>query len=478
MQRFEHYLRAAYPIVWVNTLEPHRAERELAAVARRVHVAPAYRWDVGGGFHLLGEQDSQPWAPAKAVQTAASLPQTVTFLWNFHRFLSSIEVIQAMQNAIPALKAHGSTMVVLAPDSDKLPPELARFVVVWDFPLPTREQLGQTAEQVTLDAQLTIPVPDTLPDAALGLTEGEAEDAMALSAVERGALDPQVVAREKAGALLRQSRIEMSTFTERFDGLGGLDVVKHYTLAASRSPLSLGILLLGPPGTGKSHFAKALGNEIGVPTLSLDFGRLMSSLVGSSEANVRAALQAVDAMGRVVLFLDELEKGLAGVQSSGQLDSGVKAGVGAHFLTWMSNRRPGQAYVVATCNDITRLPPEYTRSGRFDATFWLDLPTAEERATIWGIYEGKYFPLDDRKSGKCPLPGPRPRDDGWTGAEIMSCCRTAAMLGCDLEQAGQYIIPMSRTMAEQIEALRTWAKGRAVPASTAAMALSGRRIAI
>ena len=180
----------------------------------------------------------------------------------------------------------------------------------------------------------------------------------------------------------------------------------------------------------------------------------------------------MDAMGRTVVFLDEIEKGLAGVQSSGQLDSGVKAGVGSAFLKWMSDRKPGVAYVVATCNDISQLPPEYTRSGRFDATFWLDLPTAEERDVIWRIYERKYIATPTTHEN------PRPDDRDWTGAEIHSCCRTAVMLGCDLVKAGTYIIPMAKTMAEKIEALRTWAKGRAIPASKAAATLSGRRLAL
>lgn len=470
MPAFESYLRAAYPVVMVNTLEPHRAERELAQVVQRVHDTPAQRWDVVGGFRPLDGPEGQPCTPVKAVSLAAGMDRTATFLWNMHRFLASVDVIQAILNAIPVLKANGSCLVILAPEADKLPPELARHVVVWDYDLPQPADIEAILERIATDASLEAPEGEArqrIIEAALGLTAAEAEDAIALSVVEKRAVDASVVAREKAGALLRQAKLEMSTFTEHFDGLGGLEVIKEYSLVAAQSPLSLGILLLGPPGTGKSHFAKALGNELGIPTLSLDFGKMMSSLVGSSEANIRAALQAVDAMGRTVLFLDEVEKGLAGVQSSGQLDSGVKASVGASFLKWMSDRQPGLAYVVATCNDITQLPPEYTRSGRWDAVFWIDLPTAEERDVIWRIYEAKYS-----------VSGPRPDDRDWTGAEIFSCCRTAVMLGCELKKAGDYIIPMAKTMAEKVEALRSWAKGRAIPASRAAATVSGRKLAL
>jgi hypothetical protein len=467
-ERFENYLRAGFPLIWVSTLEPHRAEKELAAIAKKVHITTPQRWDVVSGFGPVGETTTQTMPPVKAISTAAGMGTTVTFLWNFHRFMNSTEVIQAIENAIPALKSAASCLVILAPDADKLVPELARFTVVWDFDLPSAKDLQDTAKNITSDAGMEPGNEDpALIDAALGLTISEAEDAFALSLVETQKLDPAIVAREKAGALLRQSKIEMSTFTERFDGLGGLDVIKEYTCQAAQSPMSLGILLLGPPGTGKSHFAKALGNELHIPTLSLDFGKMMGSLVGQSEGNMRSALQAVDAIGHCVLYIDEIEKGLAGVQSSGNLDSGTKAGVGSSFLKWASDRKPGVAYIVATCNDITQLPPEYTRSGRFDAIFWLDLPNAEERDVIWKIYEQKF-----------QLTGLRPDDKDWTGAEICSCCRTAVMLGCDLRKAGEYIIPMAKTMSEKIEALRDWAKGRAIPASKAASIAAGRKLAL
>lgn len=472
MPQFENYLRAGFPVIWANNLEPHRAESELSKIALKVHpdVIPQH-WDIADGFRPVADSNSQACPPVKAISQSASLENTVTFLHNFHRFMSSVEVIQAIQNAIPVLKASGSTLVILAPDSDKIPLELARFIVVWDFPLPAQEAIRETIFHIASDAQVEDPQGEclkNLTDAALGLTQSEAEDALALSVVEKRSLLPEVVAREKASALLRQSKIEISTFTERFDGLGGLDIIKEYSLSAANSPMSLGILLLGPPGTGKSHYAKALGNELGIPTLSLDFGKMMGSLVGQSEGNMRAALQSIDAMGRTVLFLDEMEKGLAGVQSSGNLDSGVKAGVGAAFLRWMSDRKPGVTYTVGTCNDITQLPPEFTRSGRFDATFWLDLPTSEERELIWEIYKNKYH-----------IVGEHPDDKDWTGAEIQSCCRTAVMLKCNLKEAGQYIIPMAKTMGEKIQALRDWAKGRAIPASKAAVALTaGRKLSL
>lgn len=455
---FGSYLRAAYPCLWVNTLEPSRAEQVLGkvAIATKGDVAPLH-WDIAQGLVNLGTGGVNPCpSPVEALKAAAKAPNgTTVFLWNFHRLLSGLETVQTVQNLVPTFKEKGNCIVVLAPSSEKLPEELARVFTTLEFALPTREELKSLLAHVGEPYQKELPPePDGVLDSALGLTEMEAEDAAALALVETGQFDPSIIAREKAGALLRQAQLQVSSFTERFDGLGGLERLKKYALSAAQSPLSLGLLLLGPPGTGKSHFAKALGNELSRPTISLDFSRMMGSLVGQSEAAIRGALKAVDAMGKIVLFLDEAEKGLAGVQSSGHTDSGTKAGVAATFLKWASDRQPGQAYAIATVNDITQLPPEFTRAGRFDVIFWLDLPNQNEKEVIWDIYTRKFG-----------VSGELPHDEGWTGAEIHSCCRTAVMLRCDLKAAAEYIIPVSTTMAEKIEALREWAKGRAVSAS-------------
>jgi SpoVK/Ycf46/Vps4 family AAA+-type ATPase len=365
--------------------------------------------------------------------------------------------------------------VILAPDAEKLPPELARHIVTWDFPLPDKAALTETLKQIAGDADIKVNGNlDSLTTAALGLSAAEAEDAFALSVVERRDLAPDVIAREKAGALLRQAKITLEQYPERFTDLGGLDNLKKFTLATAASPRSLGTFLLGVPGAGKSTFARCLGNELGIPTLSLDFGRMMGSLVGQSEAAIRDALKAVDAMGRVILFIDELDKGLAGAGSSGDLDSGTKAGVAGTFLKWLSDREPGQAYVIATANKVNNIPPEYLRSERWDGLFYIDLPNRQEKDAIWKIWTAKY------KVGPAPhyAGTPRPVDDtDWTGAEIKACCRIAAMMDSGLNEAAAYVVPVAKSMAEAINTMREWAKGRCLPASSpAAVKTEGRRI--
>jgi SpoVK/Ycf46/Vps4 family AAA+-type ATPase len=209
-----------------------------------------------------------------------------------------------------------------------------------------------------------------------------------------------------------------------------------------------GVLLLSPPGCGKSQFAKALGNETGRPTLTLDMGSLLGSLVGESERNMRQALKIVEAMAPCVLFADELEKGLAGV--NGQGDSGVSTRLFGQLLSWL-NDRTSDVFFVGTCNDISRLPPEFARAERFDSVVFIDLPDQSQRAQIWNLYL-TLFQLDPRQA--------RPKEEQWSGAEIRACFRLAALLVVPLIAAAQNVVPVAITAAESVDRLRSWATGR------------------
>ena len=180
---------------------------------------------------------------------------------------------------------------------------------------------------------------------------------------------------------------------------------------------------------------------------------MYGSLVGATEANIRQALKVADAMSPCVLFIDELEKGLAGVGGTG--DSGVSTRLFGTLLTWLSDRT-SDVFVVGTCNDISRLPPEFARAERWDACFFLDLPDSAEKDGIWALYR-RQFTIADTQS--------RPDDTSWTGAEIKACCRLAALLDVTLTQAAHHVVPVAVTAAEQVERLRGWASGRCLNAS-------------
>jgi SpoVK/Ycf46/Vps4 family AAA+-type ATPase len=244
--------------------------------------------------------------------------------------------------------------------------------------------------------------------------------------------------------------------------LGGLEAVKTFGRQALRSerPENVkpkGLLLLGVPGTGKSAYAKALGNETGRPTLTMDLGSMFGSLVGQTEERMRKALAIADAMSPCVLFVDEIEKGLAGASGSGNLDSGVGQRMFGTFLTWLNDHET-DVFLVATSNNISALPPEFSRAERFDAIFFIDFPTPEERKRIWQIHMSRY---------SIKHQGQRlPDDTDWTGAEIAACCRLSALLGVTLEAASSKIVPISSTAAEKVSSLRTWATGRCLDAHT------------
>ena len=186
--------------------------------------------------------------------------------------------------------------------------------------------------------------------------------------------------------------------------------------------------------------------------VTLDIGSLMGSLVGQSEERTRHALTTIDAMAPCVAYLDECEKAFSG--ASGQGDSGVASRMFGTFLSWL-NDHDSDVFVVCTANDVSRLPPEFARSERFDALFFLDLPATSERAEIWELYLTQ-FQLDQTQR--------RPADTDWTGAEIRACCRLAALLDVPLTQAAQNIVPVAVTAAESVEQLRKWASGRCLSA--------------
>jgi len=407
--------------------------------------------------------------PLAVIRATSQLSQgsttTLLVLRNFHRFLASTEIIQAIERQVSQGKHTRTFLVVLAPVT-QIPAELEKLFTVIEHELPDHSQLDGIARGVaTQEGEL--PEGDELGrviDAAKGLTRSEAENAFSLSLVRHGALEPATLWEIKGQQLKKSGLVSLHRGSERFDQLGGLDNLKAFCLRAMRRQSEpqagkrpRGVLLLSPPGCGKSQFAKALGNETGRPTVILDIGNLLGSLVGQSESNVRQALKLADAMAPCVLFCDEIEKGLAGASSSGQTDSGVTARVFGSLLTWL-NDHESDVFFVATANDASKLPPEFARAERFDGVFFVDLPSREQKDGIWSIYI-RHYGLDAKQ--------PRPDDTQWTGAEIKSCCRLASLLDVPLVQSAQNVVPVAVTAGDKIESLRQWASGRCLSADRA-----------
>jgi hypothetical protein len=456
------YIAASFSGLWIQTHEPDEAVLELTQLCRENswHLAT---WDLQQGLVTSGNQSGQtavgdPLAAVTALGQVASPGEThLLVMRGLHRLLNNPLLIQTIERQIQQGKSERTFLLALAP-STELPPELEKLFAVIEHPLPTREQLEAIALNL-VESLEGCPAPHSyaaIVDAAAGLTRLEAENAFSLSLVQRGELVPQVIWQLKAQLLRKSGLLQMYQGQEGFESLGGLEALKSFCKQAleSQHPVAKprGVSLVGVPGSGKSAFAKALGQETGRPTLILDVGSLMGSLVGQTEANIRRALATVDQMAPCVLMIDEVEKALAG-SSGGAGDSGVASRLFGTFLTWL-NDHTSDVFVICTCNDISRLPPEFSRAERFDGVFFVDLPDENQREAIWQLAL-QQFAITSQT---------RPVNPNWTGAEIRSCCRLAAMLNVSLAEAARQIVPVTSLAQDNIEKLRQWASGRCIDA--------------
>ncbi len=464
LKNLGEYVRACFTGIWIESHEHHDALVEIAQLCNEENWKLA-TWDIDQGLRVGGVAvDSIAADPLAAVRSidALSVPDgtAILILKNFHRLLQSAEIIQAIVSQAATGKHNRTILVILAPVV-QLPLELEKHFIVIQHELPDRDQLATIARELASEEEdqaggLEF---DRVIDAAAGLTRMEAENAFSLSLVRHGRLCPDTVWELKSQALRKSGSLELHRGHDDFSTLGGLASLKSFCkralLQTSRNDWRRrpkGVLLLSPPGCGKSQFCKALGKEAGRPVLVLDVGSLLGSLVGQSEERTRHALSVIDRASPCILMLDEVEKAFSGVASYG--DSGVSSRIFGTFLTWL-NDHESDVFVVCTSNDVSRLPPEFGRSERFDGIFFLDFPNREEKDAIWGIYLN-LFDLDHKQQ--------KPDDTSWTGAEIKACCRLASLLDLPLVQASQNVIPIAATAAESVERLRSWADGRCLSA--------------
>jgi SpoVK/Ycf46/Vps4 family AAA+-type ATPase len=273
--------------------------------------------------------------------------------------------------------------------------------------------------------------------------------------------------------------LEFYSSDERLTNVGGLEILKEWLRKRVRAfsdearafglPEPKGILLVGVQGCGKSLVAKSVSNSWRLPLLRLDVGRLFSSLVGSSEENLRNAIKVAESIAPVVLWVDEIEKGFSGVGSSNMSDAGTAARVFGSFITWLQEKK-APVFVIATANLVNQLPPELVRKGRFDEIYFVDLPSASERAEIWRIHLVKR----NRDPAQFDLHSLAMASDGLSGAEIEQAViaglyeafdRNRPLGMADLLDVLQDTVPLSQMMEEEIAALRAWARQRARPAS-------------
>jgi SpoVK/Ycf46/Vps4 family AAA+-type ATPase len=485
----ETLIRARYPIIYIVSWEEKRVEDALRAIARE-RGKKIFFWTITQGMVVNpNHRDNATRDPIAALDFVMdSRDQALFVLKDYHAFISDVTVTRRLRDLTVALKTSYKTLVILAPVL-KLPSELEKDVTVIDYGLPDREDLDQLLEGIIqsvkdnpqVDTNLTDLERDLVLKSAQGLTANEAENVFAKSLVEKHKFDVDVVLGEKEQIIRKSGILEYYPFSENISDVGGLDLLKDWmekrTVAFTEKardfglPSPRGVLLLGVQGCGKSLSAKAIGSLWRLPLLRLDVGRIFAGIVGSSEENMRKAIRVAESVAPCVLWLDELEKGFSGTQSSGMSDGGTTSRVFGTFLTWMQDKK-APAFVVATSNDVTALPPELLRKGRFDEIFFIDLPSREERQQIFRIHLQKR----KRKPEDFDLDKLAEATPGFSGAEIEACVvdalydafdRTKEMTTESIIAAAHSTVPLSMTMRERIEDLREWANTRARLASSA-----------
>jgi len=431
--------------------------------------------------NVLEEGLDDPIEAIKRLRDATK--NTVLLLEDIHPYLEPHHhQVTRWIREIGRLPAEPKRLLVLSTPLAGLPISLQKEVPTLELPLPGVDDLEVVADQVARDHGIRPERCQELLEAARGLTVMEARLAFGQAAIQLGALGaaavPTVV-REKERVIRQSQVLEYYEPDARMKDVGGLQNLKDWLERRGRAfgpgakdfglDAPKGVLLLGVQGCGKSLVAKAVAQAWQFPLLRLDMGRVFGGIVGQSEGNVRSALQVAQALAPCVLWIDEIEKGLAGMGSSDQSDAGTTARVVGTLLTWMQEKRE-PVFVVATANRIEMLPPELLRKGRFDEIFFVDLPTRPVRREILDIHlrkktrDPKEFELDRLAEVSA----------GYSGAELEEAVKDglfeAFAEGRELrtehiEKAIKSTFPLSRTMRDHIEELRRWASARARLAS-------------
>ena len=504
-EKLKDMLNAYYPTFYLQSYEYNRTWMKIQSISKSfiakgidVHL---FRWNCVEGLLELkvdgnmpikvdGEDVVEPAMVLKYIYGITDKKHKDIFvLEDFNAYIEE-EDIKYYLRQISHQAKFTNTHVVILSAVYKLPIELEKYITVLTTPLPDRKELEITLREVERDCGITLSIDmrNKMVDAALGMTTMEADLAFCLAAVKDnlGNNAPYTVSSEKEQIIKKSGILDYFPKNEDLKDVGGMEVLKDWLFKRQKAyekkardfglQEPKGLLLLGVPGCGKSLTAKSIASFWNMPLLRLDIGKVYQGLVGSSEDNIRKAIATAEAVAPCVLWIDEIEKGLSGVQSSGATDGGVTSRIFSTILTWMQEKT-SPVFVVATANNINLLPPELLRKGRFDEIFFVDLPSQKERENIFSIHI--------KKKGQDPSQYPMEmlgkKTEGFNGAEIEECIKEAMfaayveapdapkLLSKHLIDAIAKTVPLSTTMKEQIAALRNWAATRAKNASKESM---------
>jgi ATP-dependent 26S proteasome regulatory subunit len=440
----------------------------------------------GAGNAIYNSRD-----PEQALANMESMTvEAVFILKDFHRHMDDPVVVRRLRDVGQKFSANRRTVIITAPELT-VPPELTTLVEYFDLPLPDRDRLHEIVHETytrlsktySLKLQLDAAGVDAMSANLRGLTEEEAERAISQALVTRYALCPDTVTDvlEAKKQLLRHSgMLEFIEASDNMASIGGLENLKQW-LAQRRGAWEdsarefgleppRGMIILGVQGCGKSLCARAVAGEWKLPLVKFDTSAVYDKYIGETEKRIRKVFQVAEGLAPCVLWIDELEKVFAGSgPDSASADAGVSARLLGSFLSWMQDRK-SPVFVAATCNNVTVLPPELIRKGRFDELFFVDLPNQAERKQVFSIQLARR----KRNPADFDLEQIAAAAKGYSGAEIDAAVQGALYAAYSgkkpltsqlLIDALAQTVPLSTTRSEEITALREWARTRAVPAT-------------
>lgn len=486
LDRIRSRILSRYTLLFLKTWEEDRWEAELAELALEMERGLVVWTATSGALPPPVESPIDSADPLAFLAQVEAYPADHVFLIkDFHPYLNEPRVLRKLRDLVDRLGEQNKTLLFIGPVA-KIPIELQKEAFEVDLPLPGMEELREELQAVlTQNAELgdgpteiEIEAEERLLKAVLGLTAREARKALRLALQGHETVDEEVlgaVVAEKRHLVQGSDLLEFYDLDEGVKDVGGLEVLKDWLLQRAEAfserareqgiPMPKGVLLLGIQGCGKSLTARATARLLSFPLVRMDVANLLSSDRGTSERNLRDVLRLMETIAPAVLWLDEIEKGFAGVGGDGDAaqDATMARLVGS-FLTWMEARK-APVFVVATANSVANLPPEMLRRGRFDELFFVDLPNYHERKHILSIHLSKR----GWKPEMYDLADVANRTEGYSGAEleqiVISAMIDAYGLGHvlsqeDLNRSREQTVPLSVTMEEKVFELREWASTR------------------
>ena len=484
-------VQARYALIILETREAERAERELARIASDLNLL-FFNWSRSRGIRQGGQFSdpiiSDTMDPAKGLAHVVTEGSGLFHFRDLGAHMDDPVVVSHLLDAVSHFSARRGAIVITGQEAH-IPDALRPHATVLHLPDPSFEDFRRLLERLIRDysAKMTVKVELTNADRLRmlnnlsGLSLLEAEKILTRLIVEDGVLsvhDVERVSSAKRQMVEQDGLLEYYPVDEGLSQVAGLAGLKSW-LGRRRGVVSdprkaaefglsfpKGVLLLGVPGCGKSLCAKAVAHEWGLPLLKLDPGNLYDKYIGDSEKNFKRAMQTAERMAPIVLWIDELEKAFA--SASGDADGGVSNRIFGSFLSWLQDRK-GDVFVVATSNDVSKLPPEFIRKGRFDEIFFVDLPKPAAREEIFRIHLRKRK-QDEKSFDVVKLAA---ATDGFSGAEIEESIVSAmygafadgrALATADLLSEAAKTRPLARIMSERLAALRQWAGERTVSA--------------